>query len=52
MGYENILEFFKFILYCLFCFSGLGDGFFSSAFQSQLEGNSLNKAEVPQGMCV
>jgi len=27
--------------------SGSGDGFYSSAFQSQLQGNSLHKAEMP-----
>lgn len=31
-----------------FC-SGNGDGFYSSAFQSQLEGNSLYNASMPLG---
>lgn len=30
-----------------FCFSGNGDGFYSSAFQSQLIGNSLYNASMP-----
>jgi dolichyl-phosphate-mannose-protein mannosyltransferase len=29
--------------------SGNGDGFYSSAFQSQLEGNSLYNASMPRG---
>lgn len=33
-------------------FSGSGDGFFSSAFQSQLEGNSLYHAHMPKGTTV
>lgn len=32
----------------IFC-SGNGDGFYSSAFQSQLEGNSLYNASMPLG---
>ncbi|KAK4298489.1 hypothetical protein Pmani_029173 [Petrolisthes manimaculis] len=43
------------ILYCVYfyihltilCKSGNGDGFYSSAFQSQLEGNSLYNASMP-----
>ncbi|XP_050702839.1 protein O-mannosyl-transferase 2-like isoform X2 [Eriocheir sinensis] len=43
------------ILYCVYfyihltilCRSGNGDGFYSSAFQSQLEGNSLYNASMP-----
>lgn len=31
--------------------TGPGDGFFSSAFQTHLEGNSLHNASTPQGMC-
>ncbi|XP_042883958.1 protein O-mannosyl-transferase 2-like isoform X2 [Penaeus japonicus] len=43
------------VLYCVYfyihltilCKSGNGDGFYSSAFQSQLEGNSLYNASMP-----
>lgn len=31
--------------------SGNGDGFYSSAFQSKLQGNSLHNASMPKG-CV
>ena len=31
--------------------TGPGDGFFSSAFQTHLEGNSLHNASTPQGKC-
>jgi len=35
----------------LFCgFSGTGDGFFSSSFQSQLQGNPLYNASMPRRM--
>lgn len=33
----------------MLCCSGNGDGFYSSAFQSQLEGNSLHNASMPRG---
>lgn len=37
------------ITYIFFCtFSGNGDGFYSSAFQSQLIGNSLHNASMPR----
>jgi dolichyl-phosphate-mannose-protein mannosyltransferase len=47
---------YPFILYVIFFYihltvlskSGNGDGFFSSAFQSQLEGNSLYNASMPE----
>lgn len=32
--------------------SGNGDGFYSSAFQSKLQGNSLHNASMPKGCCV
>ncbi|KAJ8876224.1 hypothetical protein PR048_024134 [Dryococelus australis] len=32
----------------IFCYSGNGDGFYSSAFQSKLEGNSLYNASMPR----
>ena len=32
-------------------YSGNGDGFFSSAFQSQLHGNALYNASMPAGRC-
>lgn len=34
----------------LFC-SGPGDGFFSSAFQSQLIGNNLHNVSIPEREC-
>lgn len=38
------------ILVWFFFYSGPGDGFFSSAFQSTLRGNQLYKSAVPAGL--
>lgn len=38
------------VFFALFC-SGPGDGFFSSAFQSQLIGNNLHNVSVPEREC-
>ena len=37
------------ILVC-FAYSGPGDGFFSSAFQSTLKGNELYETSLPESM--
>ena len=42
----------KYVLIVFFLFSGPGDGFFSSAFQSTLQGNVLYKNVVPAGIWI
>ena len=38
------------IKFILIFFSGTGDGFFSSRFQSTLQGNNLHQATLPKGL--
>lgn len=42
----------KYVLIVFLWFSGPGDGFFSSAFQSTLQGNVLYKNVVPAGIWI